>query len=97
MKQKIKVYCEGLTLIFGHKQDLDTAIALCEEQAQEFRGHFMGEQALFSHAWLLMVDEQWEPALDSFLQLVAAYPRSADNPHVQSYIAHCEQNLEKRQ
>ncbi len=78
----------------GHKQDLETAIALCKEQSQEFAGHFMGEQALFSHAWLLMISEQWEEALDSFRQLVAAYPRSADNPHVQNYIAKCEKALE---
>ena len=78
----------------GHKQDLETAIALCKEQAEEFSGHAMGEQALFSQAWLLMVSEQWEEALASFQRLVAAYPRSADNPHVQNYIARCEQNLE---
>ncbi len=85
-----------IVLSAGEKSDVKAAVALCGEQALEFKGTFLGEQALFSQAWLLRITKQWKESKVAFDELVALYPRRAESPYVQSYIAEVEDMLSKK-
>ena len=71
------------------------AIALCEEQAKEFDGGFLGQQAVFTKAWLLKTAGKWKEAKQGFEQLLAAYPATANCPPVFRYIEECESGMAK--
>lgn len=68
-------------LASGHQGDWKKAVAICEEiEREQPVGSIPHEQALFSRAWLLTVQEQGQVAVDAFDDLIAAYPEKANQP-----------------
>jgi hypothetical protein len=69
-------------------------VALCKEiEMEQPVGSYPHEQALFSRAWLLTVQEQGQLAVDAFDDLIAAYPEKANQPVI---IKHRERALESK-
>jgi outer membrane protein assembly factor BamD (BamD/ComL family) len=81
-------------LASGHQGDWKKAVALCQEiEREQPVGSYPHEQALFSRAWLLTVQEQGQLAVDAFDDLIAAYPEKANQPVI---IKHRERALESK-
>lgn len=78
-------------LASGHQGDWKKAVALCQEiEREQPVGSLPHEQALFSRAWLLTVQEQGQAAVDAFDDLIAAYPEKGRQPVI---IQHRERAL----
>jgi outer membrane protein assembly factor BamD (BamD/ComL family) len=78
-------------LASGHQGDWKKAVAICQEiEREQPVGSLPHEQALFSRAWLLTVQEQGQAAVDAFDQLIADYPEKGRQPVI---IQHRERAL----
>jgi tetratricopeptide (TPR) repeat protein len=78
-------------LAAGPQNDWKKAVAICQEiEREQPVGSIPHEQALFSRAWLLTVQEQGQVAVDAFDQLIASYPEKAKQPVI---IQHRERAL----
>ncbi|MCA1809708.1 MAG: tetratricopeptide repeat protein, partial [Lentisphaerae bacterium] len=85
-----------IALNAGPYSNTRKAIELCEVQATEFAGGFLGQQAMLTRAWLLKIDKKWADAKIAFEALIAAYPHKADSPPIITYIEECEKAILKR-
>lgn len=82
-----------IQLFAGPRHQAKQAIELCEAQAIEFTGSFLGRQAAFTKAWLYWVARDWDKALQAFHELARAYPDVMEHEPVRNYIRECEQGL----
>ncbi len=80
----------------GVFDNVKEAIALCDEQAKEFKSCFFHEQALFSKAWLLWTRKRWTEARAAFDDLITHYPEKAVHPPIVKYIEDCEKGMSAR-
>lgn len=81
-------------LAAGYRNDAAQAIRLCRTQADEFADGPLGEQGLFTHAWLLKVTGKWQQSRDAYEELIAHYPRKAANPHIHRQLDEVLEEIE---
>jgi tetratricopeptide (TPR) repeat protein len=82
-----------IVLRAGPNNRVKDAIALCEEQARDFKGEFFEEQALFTKAWLHWALRQWPEAKAGFEAYLKVCPGKADYPPIVKYLQDCEKGL----
>ena len=69
------------------ENDLKKAISICDSIVEEQAlGTFPHEQALFTKAWLLTVQDQGQAAVSAFEELAAAYPEKMQHPPIKQYM-----------
>ena len=77
-------------LMAGPRGNWKEAVRVCEFIVKTLPvGSFRHEQALYTRAWLLKVNQQWPEALAAFDQYVQAYPLSAKHPPIIAYLEEC--------
>jgi tetratricopeptide (TPR) repeat protein len=79
----------------GPYHNTKRAIELCDIQAEEFGRKFLSEQAMFTKAWLYLMQEDWKEAQEAFNELIEAFPEKAAQPAIQRYLTECRKGLEK--
>lgn len=84
-----------IQLLTGPRNKPDKAIELCDVQAREFAGAFRGQQAVFIKAWIYWTMKDWAKAHPAFMDLVSAYPETAQHKPIQDYIRDCEEGIRK--
>lgn len=85
-----------IQLLTGPRNKPDQAVELCDVQAKEFAGAFRGQQASFIKAWIYWLRKDWAKAHQAFMDLVSAYPETAQHQPIQDYIQDCEEGIRKR-
>ena len=78
------------------ENDLKKAISLCDSIVEEQAvGTFPHEQALFTKAWLLTMQDQGQAAVSAFNEFAAAYPEKMQHPPIKQFMKLASESAEE--